>query len=64
MADSESLKANARKRIASVRSGVQKLFSGGLAAPGRVATRNALIEEFDELKKIFKQMNKLEEEKK
>jgi hypothetical protein len=60
MADSEPLKVEARKHVTSIRNGVQTLFSGGLSASDRIEARNALIKEFDALKKLFKQMNKLD----
>ena len=64
MADIETQKAAVRKSFGVIRSNAQKLFSAQLPAAQRIETRNAMIGEFDQLKKIFKQMNKIDGEQK
>ena len=58
MADNEDKQAAVRKSFGVVRASAQKLFSAQLSAAQRIQTRNAMIAEFDQIKKIFKQLNK------
>ena len=61
MVDSETLKSEARKHVGAVRNGIQRLFSGSLSPTERITQRDALIKEFDTLKKLFKEMNKIDQ---
>ncbi len=58
MADTEAQKAAVRQSFGVIRGNAQKLFSAQLSAPQRIEIRTAMIAEFDQIKKIFKQMNK------
>ena len=58
MPDNEANQAAVRKSFGVVRANAQKLFSAQLSAAQRIKARNAMIAEFDQIKKIFKQMNK------
>lgn len=58
MPDNESQQAAVRNSFGVIRTNAQKLFSTQLSAAERIETRNTMIAQFDQIKKIFKQMNK------
>ena len=64
MPDAETQKAAVRTSFGIIRGSAQKLFSTQLSAAERIKTRNAMIAEFDQIKKIFKQMNKSDDAEK
>ena len=60
MSDLEQLKTEAKNKFGIMRKNAQQLFSGSLTTEKRIATRKELIRTFDDIKKIFQQLNKLE----
>lgn len=60
MSDVEQLKTEAKNKFGIMRQNAQRLFSGSLTPEKRIETRKDLISNFDEIKKIFQKLNKLE----
>ena len=60
MSDQEQLKAEAKKTFGIMRNNAQRLFSGTLTPEKRIETRKEIIRNFDDIKKIFQQLNKLD----